>query len=125
MGIDMLFLLFTYFVGVTVLGLLVLAGVPAFHVTLGNITVFFLGAVAATLAFFGIWDFLERTFMLYKNLPVSSEGPTTFILAFLGALGGGTPLVSVRMRFQGLPRGEQRPENLSVGVPALASSRVY
>jgi hypothetical protein len=109
MGIYMLFLLFTYFVGVTVLGLLVLAGVPAFHVTLGNIAVFFLGAVAATLAFFGIWDFLERTFMLYKDLPVSSEGATTVILAFLGALVGGTALVSVRMRFQGLPRRKQKP----------------
>ena len=109
MGIYMLFLLLTYFVGVTIIGLLVLAGVPAFHVTLGNITVFFLGAVAGTLAFFGIWNFLERTFMLYKDLPVSSEGPTTVILAFLGALVGGTALVSVRMRFQELPRGKQEP----------------
>ena len=107
----MLFLLLTYCVGVTILGLLVLAGVPVFHVTLGNITVFFLGAVAGTLAFFGIWNFLERTFMLYKDLPVSSEGPTTVILAFLGTLVGGTALVSVRMRFQGAHRKNHKPDS--------------
>jgi hypothetical protein len=104
MGIYMLFLLFAYCIGVTILALVVLAIAPAFHITIGNLIVFFIGAIGGTLALFGMWNVLIRTFALYRYIPFRNQGHVTIILAFLGALVGGAALVSLKIRFRGSHR---------------------
>jgi hypothetical protein len=109
MGIYVLFLLFAYFVGVIILGLFVMSAVPACRVTMSGLTVFVLGAIGGTLALFGIWSFVARTFAFYKYIPVEHEGALTLLFTFMGTLLGGTALISLRTGLRSSHRRNQKP----------------
>ena len=82
----------------TLLGLIVLAAVPTFRLTISNLVVFVVGAVAGI---FALANLIERPLMnhgLYLNITMVRQNELSLVLDFFCALVGGTAVVWLRMR---------------------------
>jgi hypothetical protein len=101
---GVLFALFMYFAGITILGRIVLKRIPSFGLTLANLVLFIIGATIGMLAFVNLFVYFIRLIghFLARNIISiiqSGEGFLLFFLAALGAAIGGIGLVWLRMRF--------------------------
>ncbi len=101
---GVLFALFIYFAGITILGRIVLKRIPSFGLTLANLVLFIIGATAGTLAFINLFIYFIHTIekvMRRDIINVGENGETVlvFFLATIGAAIGGIGLVWLRIRF--------------------------
>lgn len=101
---GVLFALFIYFAGITILGRIVLKRIPSFGLTLANLVLFIIGATAGTLAFPNLFLYFIHTtskVMRHDIINISENGATVLVLflATIGAAIGGIGLVWLSMRF--------------------------
>ena len=104
---GVLFALFIYFAGITILGRIVLKRIPSFGLTLANLVLFIIGATAGTLAFINLFKYfihtiekvMRRDIIDIINVGENGETVLVFFLATIGAAIGGIGLVWLRIRF--------------------------
>ncbi|SRR5260370_12386629 len=87
-------------IGSMVLGIIVLASVPTFRISVSNLFVFVFGAF---LGMFALSNLLGRglnALGLLKGAPIDRQNELIYVWVFLGALIGGTVFVWLKLRLQ-------------------------
>jgi hypothetical protein len=100
-------------VGGFILGLIVLAAIPVFGLTIRNLFVFILGAIVGSLILRSLLQPILVARGVFNNTTMAQRNQVAYVEFFFGALIGGTILVWLKMFLQKRSGKLDRPRNSS------------